>query len=251
MKYPIFIPSKGRANMMLTPQYLEADNLSYSIVVEPQEFELYKSIYGNKVLKLPFSNKGIGETRGWIKNYARDNGFKRHWQLDDDLKHFLIWQGKKRRKAGASETLELMESFVDRYINVGAASAFSSVFGHAIKKPFLVNKMVYGFMLIDSFIPCNFRGRLGEDVDFTLQVLSMSLCTINFQAFQAVSPGGESRKGGCTEEYQNGGHEAKVRALKARWPKIVKTKSRANSIHFDVSHIWKKFTTPLIKQEKK
>ena len=60
-KYPIYIISKGRYEKPLTALLFEKYNIDYLIAVEPQEYELYCNSLGtHRVLKLPFSNLGLG-----------------------------------------------------------------------------------------------------------------------------------------------------------------------------------------------
>ena len=60
-EYPIYIISKGRYEVTLTADNFEKSNLDYFIAVEPQEYQLYVKKLGSKrVLKLPFSNLGLG-----------------------------------------------------------------------------------------------------------------------------------------------------------------------------------------------
>ena len=40
-RYPIFIPSKGRYNTLMTPLCLKNMGMDFFIVVEPQEYDLY------------------------------------------------------------------------------------------------------------------------------------------------------------------------------------------------------------------
>jgi hypothetical protein len=60
-KYPVYIISKGRFDRTLTADNFDNCNLNYLIAVEPQEYDLYVQKLGlEKVLKLPFSNLGLG-----------------------------------------------------------------------------------------------------------------------------------------------------------------------------------------------
>ncbi len=60
-KYPIYIVSKGRAKTPYTANWFKRDKIDFKIVVEPQEYDEYcESIGKEYVLKLPFSNLGLG-----------------------------------------------------------------------------------------------------------------------------------------------------------------------------------------------
>src|SRR5689334_7989441 len=76
-KYPIYIPSKGRADNCLTAKALMRDGVPFLLVVEPQEVEAYcKNFPAENILTLPFSNLGKGSipARNWIKEHSKKNG---------------------------------------------------------------------------------------------------------------------------------------------------------------------------------
>ena len=77
--YPVYIVSKGRHDTPLTARCFEQDQVDYQIVVEPQEFDAYAQVLGeHRVLKLPFSNLGMGSTpaRNWIWEHSKQAGHK-------------------------------------------------------------------------------------------------------------------------------------------------------------------------------
>ena len=53
-KYPIYIPSRGRHETRLTMKALDKLNMSYFVVIEEPEFDLYNQyISKDKILVLP------------------------------------------------------------------------------------------------------------------------------------------------------------------------------------------------------
>jgi hypothetical protein len=85
-KYPIYIVSKGRYENPLTAKFFKKDNVSFKIVVEPQEYEKYCQSVGKEyVLKLPFANLGVGSypARNFCWEHSIKNGHDRHWVFDD------------------------------------------------------------------------------------------------------------------------------------------------------------------------
>ena len=88
-RYPIYVPSKGRANRCETAKFLVMDKVPFRLVVEPQEHDEYASVYGEeKLLVLPFRDLGsVIPARNWIKEHATKDGHERHWQLDDNIQH--------------------------------------------------------------------------------------------------------------------------------------------------------------------
>ena len=75
-QYPIYIPSKGRAEQCLTARCLVNDGVPFKLVVEEQEFDQYAERYGEKnLIVLPFSNQGsVIPARNWIKEHATVEG---------------------------------------------------------------------------------------------------------------------------------------------------------------------------------
>ncbi len=60
-KYPIFIVSKGRADISYTANMFKEDSVKYKILIEPQEYEEYLKYHDKSTLEvLPFSNTGLG-----------------------------------------------------------------------------------------------------------------------------------------------------------------------------------------------
>src|ERR1039457_6327466 len=88
--YPVYIPSKGRADCCLTANCLVRDEVPFYLVVEPQDAGSYESVFGaDRVLVLPWDNPGsVIPARNWIKDHATAGGHKRHWQIDDNCHRF-------------------------------------------------------------------------------------------------------------------------------------------------------------------
>jgi len=174
-KYPVYIISKGRHDTTLTADYFGENKIPYLIAVEPQEYELYcKKLVSKKVLKLPFSNLGLGSypARNYCWQHSITNGHKKHWLFDDNIRGFAKWiNGKKRNTYEANKALRYVERFSDKHsINItGYEYRYFST--KPPKRPFKVNTHVYSAMLIDNSIPFRWRLKYNEDVDLCLQVL--------------------------------------------------------------------------------
>src|SRR4030095_2320734 len=87
-RYPIYVPSKGRATQCLTANWLQKEGVPFRLVVEPQDGEQYAGRYGlDRLLVLPFAHQGsVTPARNWIKAHAIAEGHERHWQLDDNIR---------------------------------------------------------------------------------------------------------------------------------------------------------------------
>jgi len=250
--YPVFIPSKGRYDNCLTADMMIKDKMFFFIVVEPQEFNLYNKKYNKKyLLKLPFSNlnKGVYPARNWIKEYANKNGYKYHWQFDDDMKTLAYYTNGKQHKKPSSYILPLIENFVNKYKNIGVASITSSAFAFSKKTPYGLNKMVYGCFLYKSDLPYKFRLKLGNDTDMSLQVLEGGWCTVAMNAFVFNTQPLGTGKGGNDTMYANNGRETRANALKNNFPHLpIKVTTRFGRPHHDLSQVWKRYKQQLIKK---
>jgi hypothetical protein len=250
-RYPVYIPSKERADCCAAAKALSRDNVPFFLVVEPQEASLYAGCFGReRVLVLPWDNPGsVIPARNWIKDHATRAGHLRHWQLDDNVK------GIRRRcpdgmrlPCAAGPAFSAVEDFVDRYENVGIAGLNYQMFLKAGQRlpPFYLNCRVYSCALVLNTLPYCWRGRYNEDADFCLQVLSGGYCTVLMNAFMIDKPKTMAVKGGNTSTlYQGDGRLKMARALERLWPGVVTVNRRFQRPQHVVKDAWKRFDTPL------
>ncbi len=173
--YPVYIISKGRFEKTLTADIFDRSGINYLIAVEPQEYELYcKKLGSKRVLKLPFSNLGLGSypARNFCWEHSKLNGHKYHWLFDDNITHFAKWINGKRKKI---DEIYLALKYVE--INANKNNVDLSGFEEPNfvtkppKRPFKINCHVYSAMLIKNDLPYRWRLKYNEDVDLCLQVL--------------------------------------------------------------------------------
>ena len=256
INYPIYIVSKGRFKNPLTAKFLMAENIDFKIVVEPQEYNNYCDSIGKQyVLKLPFSNLGLGSypARNFIWEHSIKIGAKKHWIFDDNIYRFRIFNAGKRDKMSAVVAIKAAEKLDDRYKNI-AITGFNYTYlaTKEKRKAFTVNCHVYSAMLITNNLPFRWRLKYNEDVDLCLQALHNKYCTILISAYliQKVSTVNMMKGGNQDELYKN--NNPKNKALKAKmleeiWPQYVKSVVKFNRPHHSVS--WgKHFTHKLIKK---
>lgn len=83
---PVFIGSKGRPNFPLSKLLIGA-----YLIVEKEEYQIYKNIYGNfyNFLILPESNKGPAYMLNFMLKSAKELGFEYYMYCDDDLLGFM------------------------------------------------------------------------------------------------------------------------------------------------------------------
>jgi len=252
-QYPIYIPSKGRADRCLTARALVHDKVPFKLVVEPQEADAYAAKWGaSRLFVLPFSNLGsVTPARNWIWEHAKAAGAVRHWQLDDNLLWcYRLWQ-RKRRRCPFGTALRIVEDFTDRYENIAVSGMNYDMFvvpesGAAIA-PFYHNVHVYSCSLIRVDLPNRFRPKYNEDTDLCLQVLSDGWCTVLINAVCVKKMWTMTMKGGNTDtlKYFNDGRLRMARSLSRDWPHVVTVERRFQRPQHVVRDAWKAFDTPL------
>jgi hypothetical protein len=247
-KYPVYIISKGRYEKTLTADNLEQSGIDYLIAVEPQEYDLYvKKLGSHRVLKLPFSNLGLGSypARNYCWEHAKSNGYKYHWLFDDNILFWMKWINGKRLKIDDIKPAFLYLESYSQKTNIDIVGFEEPNFVvKPPKKPFKQNCHVYSAMLIKNNLPYRWRLKYNEDVDLNLQVLHNGGTTSSCVYYMAnkVSTADKQKGGNQTELYQ--GNKAEKNLLKAKmieavWPQYVKTVIRFNRHHHLIN--WKVF----------
>lgn len=247
-KYPIYIISKGRFDKTLTADNFELSGIDYFIAVEPQEYDLYCKKLGKKrVLKLPFSNLGVGSypARNYCWEHAKNNGFKKYWCFDDNIRGFAKWiNGKKTQYKNSIDAIKFVELYSDKMNNDISGFEYRYFVTKPPKKPFKDNCHVYSAMLIKTDLPYRWRLKYNEDIDLCLQVLhnggSTSSCI--YYMTNKTSTAAKMKGGNQTELYKGNAPEKnllKAKMLEAVWPQYAKTVIRFNRHHHLVD--WKVF----------
>lgn len=256
--YPIYIVSKGRHENPMTANLFKREDLDFKIVVEPQEYDLYCESVGKEyVLKLPFSNLGVGSypARNFCWEDSIKNGFDRHWVFDDNISKIRRINKGRKISCNAKKAIETLEEFTDRYTNVGITGFNYTNFvvaGSSDKKPFYINTHCYSAMLMKNDMDFRWRMKYNEDVDLCLQALDKRLCTLSFNAFTVdkTSTTAKMKGGNQTELYKGNAYEMKVlkaRSLEEIWPEYCSTIIRFNRPHHWVN--WGKFKHGLIRRK--
>ena len=247
--YPIYIPSKGRADCCYTAKCLDAGGVPFYLVVEPTEADAYAAQFGNdRLLVLPFYDLGQGSipARNFIWDHAKASGAARHWVLDDNQRRFFRRYRGKRVQCDPGLALRICEDFTDRYENV-AISGLNYHFNAPDDRkilPVQVNCHVYSCILINTALPYRWRGRYNEDTDLCLQVLAAGWCTVLLNTFLVEKMRTMTMKGGNTAQlYQGDGRLRMARALERMWPGVVTVDRRFHRPQHVVN--WKRFDTPL------
>jgi hypothetical protein len=241
-EYPVYIVSKGRWDNGLTARALDRMNVSYRVVVEPQEYEQYnRKIPASKLLLLPFGNLGQGSipARNWIWEDAISEGHSRHWILDDNIEAFNRLNRNSKPVVETGAIFKAAEDFVDRYDNVGLAGFNYYSFCKTTDRlpPYYLNTRIYSCILILNDIPYRWRGRYNEDTDLSIRVLKSGLCTVLFNAFLAGKVTTMRMTGGNTDElYKDDGRKKMAESLAEQHPDIVKVVWKFKRWHHSVDY---------------
>ena len=242
-RFPIYIPSKGRADVALTMHTLDLLSVPYRVIVEEQQYRAYAAAYPqDRLLVLPreFQDEydpcdGLGRTRslgpGPARNFAWahaiDEGHPWHWVMDDNINCFGRLHQNMRRRVGDGMIFHAMEDFCLRYLNVGMAGPEYSMFlpsREARKAPYQLNKRIFSCNLIRNDIEPRWRGRYNEDLDLSIMILRAGYVTVRFDAFWQEKKATQRLPGGNTEEFyaREGGRTlAKSQLAVAMHPDIV------------------------------
>jgi hypothetical protein len=231
-RYPVYVISKSRWDTRLTVKALEEISVPYHVVIEPQEFDQYRSVIKEEnILVLPFSNLGQGSipARNWVWEHALSQDVQRHWILDDNIAGFVRVNHNARTPAKTGALFRAAEDFVDRYENI-ALSGFNYRFFADVRcqiPPFYMNTRIYSCILIQNDIPYRWRGRYNEDTDLSLRALKDGWCTILFNAFLCNKAATMTMKGGNSDElYQDDGRLEMAESLVKQHPDVVTVTKR-------------------------
>ena len=260
-QFPLYIPSKGRHEYMVTSKALSKMGVRHYVIAEPQEVDAYRKASSGllcDIIELDLSFKenyelcdslglskstGPGPARNFAWEHSKALGFDWHWVMDDNLQYFARMTRNERIKTNSPAMWRAMEDFVLRYKNVGMAGPNYSMFAFGASKlpPFITNTRIYSCNLIRNDLIYRWRGRYNEDTILSLDMLKAGWCTIQFNAFLQGKMGTQVLKGGNTDEFYHA--EGKVQ----EGQKYADTGTLAKSqmlvdVHPDLSRLVQKFS---------
>jgi hypothetical protein len=225
-EYPIYVISKGRWESRLTVKALTSKNITFHVVIEPQEYDNYAEVIDpNNIYVLPFSNLGQGSipARNWVWEHSISIGAERHWILDDNIRDFYRLNNNLKVRVDTGITFKVCEDFVNRYENIAMAGMQYQYLAKAKQHltPFILNTRIYSCILIKNDLSYRWRGRYNEDTDLSLRALKDGWCTVLFQAFLADKITTMSMKGGNTSElYKDDGRLLMAQSLQHQHPDV-------------------------------
>lgn len=218
-RFPLYIPSKSRADTATTPRFLDTINVPYRIVVEEHQYEAYNQYFPKEKLLIldpiyqknydtfdelgDTKSKGPGAARNFIWEHSISEGYDWHWVMDDNITLFARLHKNQRIPVGDGTIFHAMEDFVLRYKNIGMAGPQYWMFAPSRSKlpPYVINTRIYSCNLIRNDLPFRWRGRYNEDTDLSLVMLKSGWATVQFNAFLQYKLTTQTLKGGNTEAF--------------------------------------------------
>jgi hypothetical protein len=260
-RYPVCLPSKGRAKYQSTGRLLQRLGVTHRFFVEETEYEEYcEHVGADRVVKMPFHDLGQGSipARNFIWEWAKERGHKRHWCVDDNIVGFRRADLNRRMTVKGGGFFLAMEDFVDRYENIAFAGPHNQGFMSdraPNQAPYLFNSRVYSCILINTELPYRWRGRYNEDTDISLRALKDGWCTLLFRALlmdKGDTLGARNARpmpGGNTDNVYNtgDGRKAFAESLKAQHPDVVSVVWRFNRWHHHVDYSPFKNNRPIMR----
>jgi len=222
-EFPLYIPSKGRAEYMMTSKALTSMKVPHYLIVERDQIDEYAKAIKHwdlltTIIELDLSFKekyelcddlglskstGPGPARNFAWEHSKSNGYAWHWVMDDNIKHFHRFNKNLQVKVTDGTCFKVMEDFVQRYTNIGMAGPNYMMFAPRKTRlpPFVLNTRIYSCNLIRNELRYRWRGRYNEDTILSLDILKAGWCTTQFNVFLQEKTNTQTMKGGNTEEF--------------------------------------------------
>ena len=256
MAYPVFIPSKGRADIAGTAQRFERIGVPFRLIVEEQERDEYAARFGEeRILILPPKYQdaydpldgygadfplGPGPARNFAWDVAIEEGAPWHWTVDDNIPAVYRYgqNGYTVVKDGPRYFADL-ERYITQFRNLGMGGPQNHAFithRHQDVRRAVPNTRIYSFNLIRTSLPYRWRGRYNEDTILSLDLLTNRWATL--LTYHLVMHKMESRKvaGGNTDHLYKHGTGPKSRQLARVYPKFVDVCWRFGRIHHFIDY---------------
>ncbi len=210
--FPVYIPSKGRADTCSTARILIESGIHPTLVVEPQDKAQYIDRFPDVTIAvLPSNDNGLPFARNFILGQARSSRCQWFWMLDDDISAFSEVQGQKCVRSDAASILAKAESIINRSQSIAQASLEYQQFAWSANGRIVENGYCDVAVAIHTnrTKTINYRDAvsLKVDRDFTLQVLASGWRTARLTSFAFTCPKNGSNTGGLSPLYAIDGIE--------------------------------------------
>lgn len=208
----IFVTSKARLNNCCFIKLLYSRQISFTIVLEENDYKPYLSQFDVDYLVLPESNKGIAYARNAVKKHTERAGIKKYWLFDDDITALYTRNGQKLIPTPVEEVLRLVEEQVAKFADIGIASIEYRHLAWSATKEELFNSFCDVACLIDNELTkglyCDETLSGKVDRDFAIQVIRSGMKTMRTTMYAFSAPSNGSNAGGLREMfYQIAGRE--------------------------------------------
>ena len=261
-QFPLYIPSKGRSEYMITSKYLTYMGVKHNVVVEPSQMDDYRKAIKSMdllatavELDLSYKEKyelcdkhgltkstGPGPARNFAWDHSKSNGYNWHWVMDDNIRSFRRLNKNEKIKVTNGALFKAMEDFCLRYENVSMAGPNYYMFAPSRVKqpPFIMNTRIYSCNFIRNDVPFRWRGRYNEDTIISIDMLKAKWCTVQFNAFLQEKMQTQTVKGGNTDELYQVDDKPKNGEKYSKTGTIDKSKMMITT-HPDISSIVHRF----------
>lgn len=263
LKFPVYIPTRGRPANQMTAGRLLAIGVEPILVVEDAEHDVYAAANpGCRVVVWPSRyfddyertpeldpHPTTGAAHNFAWDHAREEGFSHHWIMDDNIAHFWWRNGGKFKTNPRPEVYRWHEDLVQRYANLaGMALGLGNTFSAA---PFTLNTRLYCATLYRNDLAgygIRWRRGLNDDTIVSLDILKSGYWCTAESHMLGIQKVGTSRAarlpGGMTDFYADGGFIRKAAEAIRCHPDCVKMVNRYGRVHHQLDY--SQFTQRLI-----
>jgi hypothetical protein len=254
-RFPLYVVSYDRYTNCRTATELLRYDIPFYIVVEPHQYDKYARNYDeDRLLAVPekyrdeydtFDNgvegksRGPGPARNFAWEHSIEQGYDRHWVMDDNIQRFYRYHENEIIPLGDAAGFRCMEDFVLQYENIAMAGPRyeSFIIRRAQKPPLTFNTRVYSCNLIRNAVDLRWRGRYNEDTDLSIRMLKDGECTVLFNTILQNKVATQEVEGGNTENfYRDEGTYPKSKMLKQMHPSITTLRKRWGRWHHEVNY---------------
>lgn len=234
MEFKVLIPSYHRHERQDTLDLLASDEFKKEdIVISTQEitdFEKYSAKYGNRANVIYKEGKSVGDNRNTLLEWCQQNRVKRALMLDDDIRGFRTYNGKKLvRSDEIKRMFEQCFSVAEKY-NAPVFGAYMVDNTFFMKNTISKNKLLIGTVMgfTDTSIRYDPQFRIKEDFELCLRLITKGETILRFNSFSAIAK--HKTKGGCENDWKLGYLEEVANILVMTYPNLVKLSHRKGEI---------------------
>jgi len=221
-----FIPSKGRPQ---TKTYTLFENAKIPFIhfVEPQEFDSYK--VPNKV-SIEKNNEGIGYSRNFMLNYAKQQNHDWVIMCDDDVINFGVYNGKTIKKT-AKIWIEIFEKAKKLPFEIVGINYIQHAWHE--KTSYSINKKYAEVCILLNIKKIKWTYRpefdLKEDRDFVLQTIKNGNGVLRFNHYWFSCPNVGTNSGGLQNDYKEKKDQESAKKMCYEWYPFITLKNKAST----------------------